>query len=1044
MGEPKSDIISTDNKGYRELKAEDFQKKDPKKHVLDKPSSYIGSVKRFVRNLLVVDEELNYEYKNVDISQGLERLFIEILSNAADHTRKSKGHGFKDQIEVHVINNEVRIKNYGIPMCIDFSKENNMYIPELIFGNMFSSSNYDDENNPRTGAGTNGIGSKAVNVFSKEFEVTIFNSTKKKKYHQIWKNNMNIVSEPEITNYYGKISSVEIKYIVDNERFDEPENYRKDAIDLFRRHSIESSVEGGITVFFNDKNVTTKEKEYILKVYGEKVASTAIYQKGKLKDGGDYSLVALYTPNKSKITSFVNGINTNEGGVHIDFFMKKIGKYVLDKANKKLQSLGLKKLNMNSVKPNVSLFLSISVNNPEFESQSKRFLTDPQISTELPATFFTKINKWDLVELLITEGENKVIKKTMLTTKKKRKMESSNKYIDAEWADSNKIDKKRQTSLYICEGDSAKTYVVSLFSVIPNGRESMGIIPLKGKLLNTMKNNDLKIFDNGEIKKIVEYLGLEYGTDYTSDKNFNRLRYNSVTLITDADVDGHHIQGLVMCFFQDKFPSLIKRGFIRTYITPIIKATKGKKLLRFYQLEQFEQWLKEDPKNSEWHAKYYKGLATSTAKEVVEDGKFKIIVCNEANEGYDEKLNMIFNDDSNFRSGEKLSDQRKEWINSREYGLPPLDYKKLNYKRPITEFLDRDVREYSASTLTRALPALTDGFKDSQRKIIYGAIKILKQNATKGKKGKKEMRLDIFCAEVYSMVDYHHGDVSLQQAAIKLAQNYPSSNNINLLLPNGQFGTRQQNGDDKGSSRYIYTFANPILNYIIKEEDNNILEYNVSEEDGENVEPKRYYPIIPLSLVNGINGVATGWSTKIPNYNPLDIIDWLKWKLNNEKGQQPWLVPWYKDFKGKISIVLKEDVKLMKNNSVLKFDNKFQPKKIDHSNFDRNEPEKYKVVILGNYKTLSNNDVLITEVPIFTSGDSYHDKLKKKLLNTKKIDDIVDKCMNDEKGVYRLKYVLKKYKGPISYKNLFLQDTVSLSNMNLLDEKDKVVKYNSV
>ena len=117
---------------------------------------------------------------------------------------------------------------------------------------------------------------------------------------------------------------------------------------------------------------------------------------------------------------------------------------------------------------------------------------------------------------------------------------------------------------------------------------------------------------------------------------------------------------------------------------------------------------------------------------------------------------------------------------------------------------------------------------------------------------------------------YHHGEASLNGAIVNMAQNFTGSNNIHLLMPNGQFGSRLQGGSDSASERYIFTHLNPLTRAIFKEMDDDILNY--LEDDGNKVEPIYFGPILPMVLVNGAKGIGTGFSTDIMPYNPRDII----------------------------------------------------------------------------------------------------------------------------------------------------------------------------
>lgn len=127
---------------------------------------------------------------------------------------------------------------------------------------------------------------------------------------------------------------------------------------------------------------------------------------------------------------------------------------------------------------------------------------------------------------------------------------------------------------------------------------------------------------------------------------------------------------------------------------------------------------------------------------------------------------------------------------------------------------------------------------------------------------------------------YHHGEVSLMSTIINLAQNYVGSNNINLLQPIGQFGTRLMGGKDSASPRYIFTMLSPLARAIFHPHDDALLKY--LKEDNQKIEPEWYMPVIPMVLVNGSEGIGTGWSTKIPNYNPREIIENLKRMIRGE------------------------------------------------------------------------------------------------------------------------------------------------------------------
>eukprot|EP00952_Eustigmatos_sp_NYUAD-ZCMA_P013704 54119-Eustigmatos_ZCMA.PRE.1 len=183
----------------------------------------------------------------------------------------------------------------------------------------------------------------------------------------------------------------------------------------------------------------------------------------------------------------------------------------------------------------------------------------------------------------------------------------------------------------------------------------------------------------------------------------------------------------------------------------------------------------------------------------------------------------------------------------------------------VKDFVHRELIHFSMDDVRRSIPSLVDGLAPSRRKIIWTCFQ--RGLTTQS----KEVRVSQLAGAVSEAALYHHGEASLCQTIVRLAQDFVGSGNINLLHPSGQFGTRLQGGNDAASPRYIMTYLSPIAPYIFRSEDNGILRY--AQEDGVQVEPETYLPIIPLALVTGISGIGTGWATQIPPHDPRQIIE---------------------------------------------------------------------------------------------------------------------------------------------------------------------------
>ena len=367
-------------------------------------------------------------------------------------------------------------------------------------------------------------------------------------------------------------------------------------------------------------------------------------------------------------------------------------------------------------------------------------------------------------------------------------------------------------------------------------------------------------------------------------------------IMADQDHDGSHIKGLVINFIHWYNPSLLEcDGFLLEFVTPIVKATKGKKQQKvFYTLPEYEEWKDsfEGPMKG-WSIKYYKGLGTSTAKEAKEyfNDLEKHRLDFEWTAGDEEFVKLAFS--------KSKTEGRKNWI--REFQRDQLNRSVINYDQAVMlykDFFDKEYILYAQESVARAIPELLDGLKPSQRKVLFACFK---------RKLKKDIKVAQLAGYVSEHAAYHHGEMSLQKCIVAMAQDFVGSNNINLLFPSGQFGTRLMGGADHASARYIFTRLSKMARLIFHPDDDALLEYN--EDDGSKVEPVTYCPVIPMALVNGCNGIATGWSTSIPNYNPREIIGLLRRKLaghtdleSSFQEVEQELEPWYRGFAGAVKL----------------------------------------------------------------------------------------------------------------------------------------------
>lgn len=982
--------------------ASKYVKLDQRDHVLTRPGMYIGSIETDTYDTWIYsDEENRMIKKHIRYIPGLFKIFDEILVNAIDHAVRLKsrpeaevGHHVKNiKVTIHKDSGVMEVTNDGDGIEIVKHPEHGIYIPELIFGNMLTSTNYDD-NEEKIIGGQNGIGAKACNVFSEYFEVETVDATRKLLYIQRFEENMSKTLVPTITKYTKKPYTT-IRFKPDYKRFNVSvgDPVYEDMIQVIKKRVFDACAvtDKDITVWLNDKKIEYKTFERYVDLYlGNKAGHMRVHE--IVNDR--WEIVASYNNFSGfEQVSFVNGIWTIRGGKHVEYISNQVTKKLIELIGKRRKEVA-NHLKPQAVKDNLILFVKSSIVNPTFDSQSKETLTTPSSKfgskAEISEKFIDKLYKTGIVEKLVEISAiqgNADLKKT--DGKKKDTIRGIHKLDDANWAGTAK---SQQCTLILTEGDSAKTMVIAGLSKL--GRDRYGVFPLRGKLMNVKDMTLKKILENEEITNLKKILGLESGKEYTSVSD---LRYGKIMILTDQDVDGSHIKGLLFNLFHTLWPSLMKdHNFITSMLTPIVKATSKNQVTSFYNLTDFENW-KQQESSPGWSIKYYKGLGTSTEHEAIQyftEMKSVDYVYNGLDS--DAKIELAFN--------KKKADERKQWLSLYDK-QSILDYKdpKVSYE----SFVDRELIHFSNYDLERSIPSVCDGFKVSQRKILYSCFK---KNLVE-----KEIRVAQLAAYVSENAAYHHGEASLQGAITSMAQDFVGSNNINLLLPNGQFGSRVCGGKDASQPRYIHTLLNPLTSFIFKKEDQATLKY--LDDDGFPIEPSFYMPIIPTVLVNGALGIGTGFSTNVPCYNPKDIITALKRLLSNQDCGMD-LRPWYAGFTGKIE-------------QTTKF--------VSRGTWKRITPTKIQVTELPvgfwteDFKILLE-DMLMNDTKIIKSYESNYTHCKVdftiQFINT----DIVDTLTTlDDEGVTKFETQFK----------LVSPKLLGTTNMYLFNEHGAITKYNT-
>jgi len=943
-----------------------YRKHTHREHILSLPDTYIGSIENSDEEQYIVDGE-KFKLETIPFNPGFYKLFDELLVNAHDHVvrlKQKNSDNLVKTIQIDATDTTITIRNDGESIDVEKHPEYGVYIPQMIFGELLTSTNYDKSEKKLVG-GKNGYGVKLVNIFAQKFVLTIVDATRGLKYVQTFEDNMTKVGNPKVTSCKTK-PFVEIEWTPDFKRFGwKSPTIPAGILQVIQRRVFDLAMTVGKEVKVTWCGTHIKFRDLASYASWYLPENTPVV--AEVPQLGWHIAASDSPTDKFFSVSFVNGIWTRSGK-HVDEITNQIVSYFVSHLETKKKI----KVRPGLVKDSLAVFVNASIENPNFSSQTKEVMTS-KVSCKLSEDYLKKlVTKLNIVETVMAQQAVKDTKEATKTDgKKQSKITGIPTLDDAVYAGTAK---SHECTLILTEGDSAKAMALSGLS--QDQRKYFGVFPLKGKLLNVKDTSAKKVEMTEEIANLKKIIGLESGRKYTDIKS---LRYGKVMIMTDQDYDGSHIRGLLINMFHELWHELIKiPGFITYMATPIVKANKGNQTKTFYTQYAYEEWRKTDASKG-WKVKYYKGLGTSTRDEAKEYFKVPNIIPYEYAVNSDKRIDLAFN--------KAKADDRKDWLKTYDRADIIPNTKTLKYE----DFVDKDLIHFSNYNLERSIPNVMDGLKTSQRKILYSAFK---------RNLKQEIRVAQFAGYVSEHSGYHHGEASLNDAIVGMAQDFVGSNNMPWFVPQGQFGTRLQGGKDSASPRYIHTFLQPHVAQLVPSEDLPCLNYR--DDDGMPVEPDWYAPILPMLLVNGSRGIGTGYSTFIPQFNPADIKDAIAEWLNTGKGLEREFTPYYSKFKGTIRKVSDQDYE-----------------------------------VRGCYR-MEGDTLVITELPVETWTMDFREKLDKMLA------DGIIKDFSDTSTDTDVLVKVKLGSAGIAPVEKLLVEKIKLTNMHAFNSKCVIHKYESV
>lgn len=837
------------------------------------------------------------EVKTGVVCKGLQKLFDELLVNAGDYSDKeSKVHvSFDDQSGRFTVHNDTG-------MWVHPMDDGETWSVDAAFSKLNTGSNFDDDV-ARTTGGLNGVGAKLCNIFSAAFQVTTKCPRTGTVYRQIWRNNMQDTGGPQchqstkskvpkehrnkfryFSDLPARFKGTEISFAPDYASFGEGGDntavfaqLRESLVAFIQRRCLEIAPTRHLKVFFNGTPMVCRNMRDMAKLYAGPASKPVVISGTTGTTGSNSSnenrWEAAVVPKIEGLKhsmSFVNGIHTASGGTHVSEYSKIFAKVA------EVMSTRTEKITGSFVRANCDLFLSCVVVNPEFSTQSKEKLV-------------TKRAKWGSTPLFEKAATTKVVRalrdqiaaahlaKQQEALGKQTRSRSSRLRID-NFDDANMAGgrKSNRATLCLTEGLSAKALVTAgLKALGKNGTDYYGVFPLKGKLLNVREASSSKIQQNKEIMNFLMAMGIRLNAHLRSEQSVKSLRYGSIMILTDADPDGSHIKGLVMNALARFYPKGLKTpGFVKIFHTPIVRATRRAESVDFYSLAEFETWQQAEDRAG-WRVKYYKGLGSwsnSDARKMFGNMSEHVTVMDPFTDEDMAAMEAAFGADVGKRRALIAALPDREFVNPKTV-------------TSAAKFASGELTECFVYTTERSIPGL-DGLKPSQRKILMAALKRLSGRSAR-------LKVVQLAAAASEIMGYHHGEKSAEGAVVGMCQEFTGSNNLPLLYGDGQFGTVDQGGKDHAASRYIYVGLQAFTALLFPSSTQ--LDYNF--DDGDQIEPKEFFPVVPVVLVNGASGIGTGYSCSIPPHTLGSVVRVLKAFLTSAVVPE-FPLPSYRGFAG--------------------------------------------------------------------------------------------------------------------------------------------------
>ncbi len=576
--------------------AQTYQVLSEVEHIRKRTGMYAGSTSFQDTEEWVFNEaEKKMERRTIRYIPAFIKIFSEILDNAIDESKRAVG--ILDTIKVEISDTgEISVFDNGRGIPVEKHPQTGQFVAETIFSNLRAGSNFNDDDDQAL-IGTNGVGSTITNVLSSEFAIESCDGKKLLRMH--FSEGMTKRSEPKVKPYdraYTKISfTPDYKFFaMDGMDADHKAKIAKKVVDA-------AGCNPKVKFYFNGVRIYIATFKDYAKYYDPEV----IYE-----ENDEGWSVAYGASDGYEHISFVNSVDTYNGGMHCDYIINQVTERLREYFKKK------KKVDVKpgDIRAHMRIYVSATINRPKFSSQTKESMISPpgewKTTYKVSDKIIAKIVASPIIQSVLDLIE---AKEEAARRAKEREMNKDVKKFDPrrveKFADANERHERNKCILFLAEGDSAAKTIQSCAD-----KRWMGVYPLRGKPLNVCDVDPDKVYNNAVFQAFIKITGLQIGVPITDIK---QLRFGRICCMTDQDLDGFHITGLLLNMIRTYWPELLTMGVIYRFQTPLLKAFTKNETLEFFNESVFNEWEAKNP-NVKYTKKYYKGLGTSTTKEFTE------------------------------------------------------------------------------------------------------------------------------------------------------------------------------------------------------------------------------------------------------------------------------------------------------------------------------------------------------------------------------------------------------------------------------------------